>query len=120
MSDEFTKVATNEINEELQANSRILKLCYTDQDIIKNGSELRKHLHKIKGLAPMAGYNSIGKLASINDSLITKILNGEKIKGIFETVNQSNQIMNKLVQNPSLSIDDITQTIKTRHSEFLD
>lgn len=120
MSDEFTKVATNEINEELKANSRILKLCNTDQDIIKNGLELRKHLHKIKGLAPMTGYNSIGELASINDSLIKKILNGEKIKGIFETVNQSNQIMNKLVQNPSLSIDDITQTIKTRHSAFLD
>ena len=120
MSDEFTKVATNEINEELKENSRILKLCNTDQDIIKNGSDLRKHLHKIKGLAPMAGYPSLGELASLNDSLIKKILSGEKIKGIFETVNQSNQIMNKLVQNPSFGIDDITKTIKTRHSAFLD
>ncbi len=120
MSDEFTKVATTEINEELKANSRILKSCKTDQDIKKNGSELGKHLHKIKGLAPMAGYNSIGELASINDSLIKKILSGEKIKGIFETVNQSNQFMNKLIQNPSLSIDDIKEIIKTRHSAFLD
>lgn len=120
MSDEFTKVATNEIIEELKANSRILKLCKTDQDIVKNGSEIGKHLHKIKGLAPMAGYNSIGELASINDSLIKKILDGEKIKGIFETINQSNQLMNNLIQNPTIDTDELKQTIKTRYSVFLD
>lgn len=120
MSDEFTRVATNEIIRELKANSRILKLCKTDQDIVKNCSEIGKHLHQIKGLAPMAGYNAIGELASINDSLIKKILDGEKVIGIFETISQSNQLMNNLLQNPSLDIDDLKQTIKAKHSAFLD
>lgn len=120
MSDEFTRVATNEIIEELKANSRILKSCKTDQDIVKNCSEIGKHLHQIKGLAPMIGYNAVGELASINDSLIKKILDGQKITGIFETINKSNQLMNNLIQNPALNIDEIKHTIKTKHSEFLD
>ncbi len=120
MSDEFTRVATNEIIEELKANSRILKSCKIDQDIVKNCSEIGKHLHQIKGLAPMIGYNAVGELASINDSLIKKILDGQKITGIFETINKSNQLMNDLIQNPALNIDEIKHTIKTKHSEFLD
>jgi chemotaxis protein histidine kinase CheA len=119
MPDEFTKVATNEIIDELKANSRILKSCKTDQDIVKNGSEIGKHLHKIKGLAPMVGFNSIGELASINDLLIKKLLDGEKIKGIFETINQSNNLMNDIIRNPSIDIDEIKQAIKIKYSAFL-
>ncbi|MFQ5572795.1 MAG: phosphorelay protein [Nitrosopumilaceae archaeon] len=120
MSDEFKEVAQKEINQELESNSQILKSCSNDEDIEKNSHEIEKHLHKLKGLAPMTGYKSIGELASLNDSLIKKILEGKKIAGIFETISKSNQLMKEIMQNSNISIDELKQTIKTKHSAFLD
>ena len=120
MSDKFTQQATKEINEELEHNSEILISCTNDEDITNKSSEIEKHLHKIKGLAPMMGQKKIGELASLNDELIKKILEGKKIQGIFETLNQSNKLMKDLMEDSTLEIDDLKQTIKTKHAEFLD
>ncbi len=119
LSDEFTKQATKEINEEIEYNSQIIKSCQNDEDIINKCSEIEKHLHKIKGLAPMMDQKKIGELASLNDELIKKILEGEKIKGIFETMNQSNKLMKDIMQDSTLEIDVLKQIIKTKYSEFL-
>jgi len=119
LSDEFTKQATKEINEELKSTSQILKLCQSDSDIEKQCSEIEKHLHKIKGLAPMMGQKKLGELASLNDELIKKILEGKKIEGIFETINQSTQLMKDIMQDSTMKIDDLKKTIKTKHSAFL-
>ncbi len=120
LSDEFTQQATKEINEELNHNSQILKSCQNDEDISSKCSEIEKHLHKIKGLAPMMGQQKIGELASLNGELIKKIVEGKKIKGIFETISQSNKLMKDMMQDSTLEIDDLKQTIKTKYSEFLD
>ncbi len=120
LSDEFTQQATKEINEELDHNSQILKSCQNDEDISNKCSEIEKHLHKIKGLAPMMGQKKLGELASLNDELIKKILEGKKIKGIFDTINQSNKLMKDLMQDSTLEIDNLKQIIKTKYSEFLD
>jgi len=119
LSDEFTKQATKEIHEELEHNSQILKSCQNDEDISNKCSEIEKHLHKIKGLAPMMGQKKIGELASLNDELIKKILEGKKIEGIFETIKQSNKLMKDLMEDSTMKIDDLKQTIKTKHSAFL-
>ena len=120
LSDEFTMQATKEINEELEHNSQILKSCQNDEDIFNKCSEIEKHLHKIKGLAPMMGQQKIGELASLNGELIKKIVEGKKINGIFETINQSNKLMKDMLQDSTLEIDDLKQIIKTKYSEFLD
>ena len=119
LSDEFTKQATKEIHEELEHNSQILKSCQNDEDISNKCSEIEKHLHKIKGLAPMMGQKKIGELASLNDELIKKILEGEKIEGIFETIKQSNNLMKDLMRDSTVEIDGLKQTIKTKYAEFL-
>jgi len=118
LSDEFTQQATKEINEELEHNSKILKSCQNDEDISNKCPEIEKHLHKIKGLAPMMGQKKIGELASLNDELIKKILEGEKIEGIFETIKQSNKLMKDLMQDSTVEIDGLKQTIKTKYAEF--
>ncbi|MCH8324356.1 MAG: hypothetical protein IH813_04570, partial [Thaumarchaeota archaeon] len=82
--------------------------------------EIEKHLHKIKGLAPMMGQKKIGELASLNDELIKKILEGEKIEGIFETTKQSNKLMKDLMRDSTVEIDGLKQTIKTKYAEFFD
>jgi len=120
LSDEFTEQATKEIHEELEYNSQILKSCQNDEDISNKCSEIEKHLHKIRGLAPMMGQKKIGELASLNDELIKKILEGEKIKGIFETIKQSNKLMEDLMRDSTVEIDDLKQTIKTKYAEFFD
>ncbi len=67
----------------------------------------------------MMGQKKIGELASLNDELIKKILEGEKIEGIFETIKQSNKLMKDLMEDSTMKIDDLKQTIKTKHSAFL-
>jgi len=118
LSDEFTEQAVKEIHEELEHNSQILKSCQNDEDISNKCSEIEKHLHKIKGLAPMMGQKKIGELASLNDELIKKILEGEKIEGIFETIKQSNKLMKDLMLDSTVEINGLKQTIKTKYAEF--
>jgi len=120
LSDEFTEQAIKEIHEELEHNSQILKSCQNDDDISNKCPEIEKHLHKIKGLAPMLGQKKIGELASLNDELIKKILEGEKIEGIFETIKQSNKLMKDLMQDSTVEIVGLKQTIKTKYAEFFD
>ncbi|HET6516660.1 MAG TPA: hypothetical protein VFG25_00325 [Nitrosopumilaceae archaeon] len=119
MPDEFTKVARQEINDELEKHSKILQSCKNDDDVIKNSSEIEKQLHKIKGLAPMMGQQQIGEIASINDSLIKKIIDGNKIAGIFETMNKSHQLMKELMSDSSKDVSEFLKNIKNTHSEFL-
>ena len=67
MSDEFLKVATKEINEEVDSIGKILDSCNDDAAILQNSSSLEKHFHKIKGLAPMMGQEEIGEIAALID-----------------------------------------------------
>ena len=72
MSDEFIKVATKEINDEIASINNILESCNTDSDISKNSKTIERHIHKIKGLAPMMGKPGIGIIATLNNSLLDK------------------------------------------------
>ena len=84
MSEEFIRVATNEIEQDLEAISSILQSCEGDADVQKNSDQIEKHIHKIKGLAPMMGKIEVGELAKILDSLLKHLLSGKKIDGFFE------------------------------------
>ncbi len=119
MSDEFSKAARKEITDELEANSQILKSCDDDGDIETKCPDIEKHLHKIKGLAPMMGQEKIGEIASLNDKLIKKIIEGEKIEGIFETITKSNKIMEDLMKDPTINTDELKKFILSKHSRFL-
>ncbi len=68
----------------------------------------------------MMGQKKIGELASLNDELIKKTLEGKKIKGIFETIKQSNKLMKDLMRDSTVEIDSLKQTIKTKYAEFFD
>ena len=47
MSDEFIKVATLEIKDEIASIKKILESCKDDSDIFKNSKSIEKHIHKI-------------------------------------------------------------------------
>ena len=120
MPDEFTQVATKEINEELAGIEGILNSCKNDEDVINNSTDIEKLLHKIKGLAPMMGQNGVGEIAALIDILLKKITGGQIVEGIFEISNESNHLMKNLMNGSATNITEYTTKLKTRYSEFFE
>ena len=120
MSDEFTQVATKEINEELDGIQGILNSCTNDDDITNNSTDIEKHLHKIKGLAPMMGQKGVGEIAALNDTLMKKIIGGQIVEDIFEISNESIHLMKNLMNGSTTNIAELKAKMKTRYSEFFD
>jgi len=96
MSDNFLKIARQEIQAELDSLQRILIQCNDDKDISNNGNKIEKHLHKIKGLAPMMGQNNVGEIAKINDSIIKYIIENGTQNGTYQVMSESLQIMQEI------------------------
>jgi len=93
MSEDFLRLARQEIGEELEELQKILVECKDDNDISQNSVNIEKLLHKIKGLAPMMNQNDIGEIAKINDAILKQVMANGPLKGTFVILNESNQIM---------------------------
>ena len=100
MSDEFLKVATDEINQDLSAISQILASCQNDSDVSKNSGVLEAHMHKIKGLAPMMGKENVGELAKTLDIILKKIVTGKNTLDFFEPLSLSVNEMKIAMEKP--------------------
>ncbi len=120
MSDEFIKVATKEINDEIASINKILKSCKTDSDVLENSKAIEAHMHKIKGLSPMMGKPSIGIISALNDSILEHLIEGKKIDGVFSILNESIAFMTDSMSGPELKIDELKQKIETNYSKYLD
>ncbi len=119
MSDEFIQVATKEINEELDEIKKILDTCQNDEDVSHNCKEIEKHIHKIKGLAPMMEKSEVGKISLLNDKLLKHLIEGKSIKGIFEIVSESHDLMKQDMSGTKINVEALTQKINDDYSEFL-
>ena len=109
MSDEFIAVATREVTDDINSIENILKLCTNDVDIFQNASKFQKHTHKIKGLAPMMGKESLGNLSSSLDDLFKKIIDGENIYGIFNLLVDSIIHMKKSMNETDYDFSSINE-----------
>ena len=96
MSDNFLKIARQEIQAELDSLQQILIQCNDDKDISNNDNKIEKHLHKIKGLAPMMGQNNVGEIAKLNDSIIMYIIENGTQNGAYQVISESLQIMQEI------------------------
>ena len=119
MSDEFIRVATKEINEELSGITTILDLCSTDGDIVKNSEKIEQHMHKIKGLAPMMGKENVGNLAQILDSILKRIVSGQKVNGFYEPLSVSIKQMTFAMENP-YDLSEIHKQVSDIASKIVD
>ena len=119
MSDEFIKVATREINDELAGITSILDTCSNDQDIVKNSNKIEQHMHKIKGLAPMMGKENIGNLAKILDSILKKIASGQTIYGFYEPLLNSTTQMTIAINKPH-DLSEIHKQVSDIASKIFD
>jgi len=100
MSDEFLRIATREIDEALTAITTILGSCSGDSDVTKNSDKIEQQMHKIKGLAPMMGKESVGSLAKTLDAILKKIVSGQKVDGFFDPLSFSVTQMKKALDKP--------------------
>jgi chemotaxis protein histidine kinase CheA len=99
MSDNFHKIARQEIQEELDGLKQILSKCNNDNDVFKNGNNIEKHLHKIKGLAPMMDQNDVGDIAKINDTVLNHVIKNGILSGTFQIIKESIHMMQQIFDN---------------------
>lgn len=111
MSDEFIKMATDEINEEITQLLSILDTCHNDSDVSNNSENLEQHLHKIKGLAPMMGKSHLGNLAAFFDSILKQVNAGKQIDGIFDALKESLSAMNNAMTDSDVFLDQLQTKI---------
>ena len=116
MSDEFLRVATDEINEELQQIEAILNQCQSDTDASNHCKKIESHFHKIKGLAPMMGKTRVGKIAEGMDVHLKNILAGKTIKGILALLHDSNDFMIIEMKEESPGYEKLNDKIKNLNS----
>jgi HPt (histidine-containing phosphotransfer) domain-containing protein len=119
MSDEFIKVAIKEINDELSGIATILDSCHNDSDVSKNSDKIEQHMHKIKGLAPMMGKEDIGNLAKTLDSILKKIISGQKVDGFFEPLSTSIKQMAIAMDN-SQDLEEVQKQVSDIASKIVD
>lgn len=116
MSDEFLKVARQEIQLELDELERIVLHCDNDEHIFKNSQNIKSHIHKIKGLAPMMGQEVIGELAKTSDSILRHIISKGPLPGSCSVIVKTVEDMKKIFGG--LSIYDLSVFKKQIHDKF--
>ena len=97
MSDEFLKVARKEIESEIESLKDIFSSCTNDEELYKKSTDIEKHMHKIKGLAPMMGQDGMGEIARISDMILKHIPShgvlNNSYKIIFEAISNMSDIL---------------------------
>jgi len=111
MSDEFIKIATNEINEEISEFDKILSTCQNDVNVFSSADKFQKHTHKIKGLAPMMGKAELGSFTAILDSILKKMIDGITINGIFNDMSDSISSIKQYMSEPNYDLTEIRNRI---------
>lgn len=118
MSDEFLKLATTEINDELFVISSILNSCHVPLDISANALKIQKSTHKIKGLAPMMGKGELGILSSLLDSMLKKLTADTITDEIFESIILSIDSMKNSMIDSNFDLSKIKQRISQLSSSI--
>lgn len=111
MTDEFLQVATKEINGDLLGLSSLLACCKNDDDVLQRVSDFQKYSHKIKGLAPMMGKESLGDVAKSLDFLLKKLIDGGKSDGIYRLMSEVVPFMETLMVEPKSDSEKVKQEI---------
>ncbi len=121
MSDEFLSVARQEIQSEINNLSEIFLSCTNDEQLYENSGNIEKHLHKIKGLAPMMNQEKIGEIAKISDMIIKYIVIHGVLKGSHDTISDAIKRMSGLFNGQSnIQIEDFRKHVKDAYSGILE
>ena len=107
MSDEFLKIAREEIQSEIDSLKELFITCVNDEQFYNKSRDVQRHMHKIKGLAPMMGQDNVGEIARISDIIIKHITDHGMLKGSHDIISEAIQRMNNLFNGDAdTKIDD--------------
>jgi len=121
LSDNFLRIARKEIQEELEGIHKILSSCSNDNDISNNGSSIEKHLHKIKGLAPMMGQNDVGEIAKMTDTILKHIITKGTLIGTYQILVESNYVMKEIFNGTStVNVTEFKNKLRQTFPDLLD
>ncbi|HEY8110619.1 MAG TPA: Hpt domain-containing protein [Candidatus Nitrosotenuis sp.] len=119
MSEEFLRVAKKEVSEDIVEIGNLLRTCSGDSDISKNAAEIKKHTHKLKGLAPMMGQTEIGDLAATLDALLTLTISGNMPSDLFQAIKKSHQFMLDTINDHESDYVSLRSELDKKYSVFL-
>jgi len=115
LSEEFLRVATKEVTDDIAGIGSLIQSCADDADIQKNAVEIGKHLHKLKGLAPMMGKDEIGEIATLLDRIFKSLIAGLSVPGICETIKESHQFMDDSMSGVTADFASLRSKITQKH-----
>ena len=116
MSDEFFKIARQEIETELHELELIVTNCKNDEHVFKNSRKIEEHLHKIKGLAPMIDQEMVAEISKTADVVMRHIINQGALNGAYNFIKDAVvQMKNIFNDQKNADIDDF---IKSVHEAF--
>ena len=112
-------MAKKEVSEDIAEIGNLLKNCQNDSDVLKNAAGIEKHIHKLKGLAPMMGHEQIGEVAALVDKLLKVAMSGKEVSGIYDTLKNSHQFMHNTMNGVNVDLASLKGQIEKNHDSFL-
>ena len=112
-------MAKKELGQDITEIGNILNRCSSDQDILKNASNIEKYTHKIKGLAPMMGQEEIGQIAALLDNVLKAISSGKPSAGSYQTVSKSYYFMKNVLSGTGSNFESLKIEIEKDHKSLL-
>jgi chemotaxis protein histidine kinase CheA len=121
MSDEFLSVARQEIQSEIDSLKEIFLDCANDEQLYKKSADIEKHMHKIKGLAPMMGQEKIGEIAMISDIILKHITSKGMLKGSQDIMSDAVKKMSSIFGGQdSVETGDFKKMVKDAYPQILE
>lgn len=120
MSDEFLRVARQETQTEIDNLKDIFLFCGNDEQLYQKSIDIEKHMHKIKGLAPMMGQEKVGEIARISDIILKHVTSHGVLKGSHSIISNAIQRMSSIFSGQiSVETDDFKKTVKDAYPQIL-
>lgn len=119
MSEEFLKVARQEIQSEIDSLNEIFLTCINDEQLHEKSAEIEKHMHKIKGLAPMMEQEKVGEVAKISDLVLKHVSIHGILRGSHKTTSDAVKIMSSLFSGQvDIQIDDFRKQTRALYPQI--
>lgn len=113
MSDEFLRVARQEVQSEIDNLKKILLSCTNDEQLYEESKNIEKHMHKIKGLAPMMEQEKVGEIAKISDMISKHVSSHGILDGSYDIISDAIKKMSSLFDGQiDIKIDDFKKHVK--------
>src|SRR5574340_647265 len=120
MSDEFLRIARQEIQTEIDNLKDIFLICTNDEQLYEKSIDIEKHMHKIKGLAPMMRQEKVGEIARISDIILKHVTSQGMLKGSHDMILSAVQKMSVIFSGQTgVEVDDFKKIVKDTYPQIL-